>query len=191
MPRAARRQRRGLGLGIGVDADQHLLALLDRFDARSVGFDQRLFHVVDGRNGPALRLERASSARACPSALRPCGRSRPNRRRCRHIPAGRSRRRRSAEAGATIAGPKAAAGRALRSRRGVARLGRARFSTASRRASKARCDRGCSRAAARSAPANSPARRSGSGGAPDPLRRNASRRSRPTDRRKRASCRSR
>ena len=54
---AARRQRRGLGLGIGVDADQHLLALLDRLDPRGVGGDQRLFHVVDGRDGAAHRLK--------------------------------------------------------------------------------------------------------------------------------------
>ena len=54
---AARRQRRRLGLGIGVDADQHLLALLDRLDAGGVGGDQRLFHVVDGRDGAAHRLE--------------------------------------------------------------------------------------------------------------------------------------
>ena len=50
-------KRRGLGLGIGVDADQHLFALLDRLDPRGVGGDQRLFHVVDGRHGPALRLK--------------------------------------------------------------------------------------------------------------------------------------
>ena len=96
---AARRERRLLGLGIGVDADQHLLALLDRLDPGGVRRDQRLFHVVDGRHRPAYWLGAWRVRRGPgPSAPRPCGRSRPSRRRCRRIRAGRSRRRRSAGA---------------------------------------------------------------------------------------------
>ena len=39
-------ERRGLGLEIFVDADHDLLAALDRFQPRGVGFDQLLLHVA-------------------------------------------------------------------------------------------------------------------------------------------------
>ena len=39
-------ERRGLGFQITVDAHHHLLAALDRFQPRGVGFDQLLLHVA-------------------------------------------------------------------------------------------------------------------------------------------------
>ena len=148
----AGRQRRGLGLGEGVDADHGLLAGLDGGEALEVRFDQALLHV--GRLDRGHRAAHVGDARHLgrsprPSAPRPCARSRRCRRRCRRIPAGRSRRPRSAAGAATIAGPTAAAGRAPRSTPAAAPSGRARSCSSPRPASRAGCDRRCSPAAAR------------------------------------------
>ncbi len=52
-------QRRRFGFDEAVDADHGLLAALDGFQPRSVGFHQLLLHValLDGGNGAAHRID--------------------------------------------------------------------------------------------------------------------------------------
>ena len=54
------RQRRGLGIGEGVDADNDLLAALDRLESPRVGFDQLGLEgaSLNRFDGPAHRIDR-------------------------------------------------------------------------------------------------------------------------------------
>ena len=56
----ARGERRGVGRGEHVDADDNLLAALDRLEAPGVGFDELALHValLDRRNRAAHFLDR-------------------------------------------------------------------------------------------------------------------------------------
>ena len=135
-----------------VDADDHRLARLDPRQPLGICLDQPALHVVDRRDRAAHRVERRQFG---PCALLQCRdlRRRPPdcRRKDRRIPEGRSHRRGSAASAATIADPRAAAGRAPRSRPAAAPRGRGRSSTASPPASREGCGRRCFPAAARSA----------------------------------------
>ena len=145
-------QRRRLAFGPALTPTTIGLAALDPADRRHC-FDQPRLHVVDRPDRAAHRVEVGQfGPRACPSAPRPCARPPDCRRRGRRIPAGPSHRPGSAACASTIADPTGAAGPAPRSRRAVARRGRAPFSTASRPASRSGCGRRCFPAAARSGP---------------------------------------